>query len=189
MSKDTTAKAPAKQKGSASAQRRARFQPLADHIAAVMCDPRTPANLHNAMLDALDELRDDTRSRGTPEVLRAELPLVLEKLEAADEPVDERDEPDDAPDERQPKDYARIASLVADLLTDDDTPLVLNQVLDRFCMELQNRFARNGECVCSPETTRKNLPALLERADFARVLCDDVVLDYSLADKEVRADG
>ncbi len=74
MPKDTT-QTNAPQKG--SAPDRARFQPLADHIAAVMTDPQTPANLHNAMMDALNELRDDARSREALEIWRAELPIML----------------------------------------------------------------------------------------------------------------
>jgi hypothetical protein len=70
--------------------------------------------------------------------------------------------------------FVRCAGIVADLLAAEDTPAVLQGALEHFCVELVNQVAAPGECCCSPETTRKHLPALLARADQHGLVCDDV---------------
>lgn len=57
---------------------------LADHVAAILTDPDTPAEIHNGLFDALYEAADRARVKlDTPEVLRVALPLIQSRLAAA----------------------------------------------------------------------------------------------------------
>ncbi len=54
---------------------------LATHIAAIFSNPETPEILHNAVVDAVNELALDAQiNLDHPEVLRVALPLILERL-------------------------------------------------------------------------------------------------------------
>jgi hypothetical protein len=63
--------------------------------------------------------------------------------------------------------FESSAHQIADLLESEDTPEVLTTLLEQFCTELSNHQAQGYECVCSPATIRRNLPAILERAESA----------------------
>ncbi|HEX8071063.1 MAG TPA: hypothetical protein VF546_13995 [Pyrinomonadaceae bacterium] len=116
--------------------------PLAELLSAVMRHPDTPARIYNDIQDALLELeaRQDVTA---PEA-------IARALADQHKPA--------------PLDYITTADTIADLINGSGTPRVVSDLLLEFCSELSNNIAAQGECVCSDETRRKHLPALLARA-------------------------
>jgi hypothetical protein len=147
-------------------------QNLAEQITAILSNPETPADLFNSIHESVLNMADETRVQiVSPEILPHALPLMLARLQAQEERTSE---PVSA--------CARAANIVADLLESEDTPEVLRSALIEFCSELSNHVSQGNECACSPETTRKHLPAMLERAKGWRVSNGGIMFNPSKED-------
>lgn len=132
---------------------------LAELLAAVMRHPDLPASIHNNLADGLNDAFHEQAAITEPFFIRR----ALANLSGA--------ATDDTAQVNIPLDCTTAAHTVADLLAGAGTPAVLRTALVHFCAELANWLAVAGECVCSPETTRKHLPALLARAEQRGVVC------------------
>jgi hypothetical protein len=143
------------------------YKDITEHVGRILADPDTPVDLHNAISETVLEIADEHRVNiFHPAVMSVALPLALELQRATEQA--------DAPTPPKAEDLApfqRYADIIADLLEDDSTPEVLRSTLNEFCTELANQVAEGGECVCSPETTRKHLPSILPRAEARGVRC------------------
>lgn len=130
---------------------------LAELIHAVLAHPDTPAEIYNDLADSLNSSRNYGKATKSLAFIRALLG------EGGDE---EGGLPKSATDR-----YEIAAARVGVILADEETPEVLRSTLENFCAELANRVAESGECVCSPETTRRHLPAILARAEESGTIC------------------
>jgi hypothetical protein len=139
------------------------FKQITEHIAAIIADPATPVGIYNELTEAVLGLIDhhDTNVFH-PDVLRVALPLALEREARAMAAIEAQGA---APKTEAPAKLQRYADTIADLLASEETPEVIRSGLAEFCTELSNHVAEDGECVCSPETTRKHLPSILARAE------------------------
>jgi hypothetical protein len=127
---------------------------LAELLSAVLQHPDTPAQIYNDLQDSLNSSPHYDKAHKTVEFIRA----LLDGEQEADEETDTAR-------------FARHADLIADLRAATDMPEVLRSALDNFCTELALWVAEGDECVCSPETARRHLPAILARAERRGVAC------------------
>lgn len=144
-------------KGTPAARGTSTTQPdLAEAISAMLNHPDLPADLYNGFRDILRNMPDEFMD--SPVFIREQLRVRGVNVGGA------RAEADDAP-------FTDCAHVIADLLEASGTPEVLRSALDAFCGELANCVSERGECVCSPETARRHLPALLARAEERGMIC------------------
>ncbi|MDQ3819762.1 MAG: hypothetical protein M3362_19095 [Acidobacteriota bacterium] len=70
-----------KQKDTGVRSKRTPAEEIADHISALLSNPATPAGIHNALMDALQDTAGEARvGIQTPEVLRVAMPLIIQRL-------------------------------------------------------------------------------------------------------------
>jgi hypothetical protein len=130
---------------------------LAELISAVLQHPDIPTDLHTHIGDWIASYGNALVHE--PQRIRRAL---AEFCEDDDEPTGAASQSEAAASAPA---YERYAGVVANLIAAEATPEILRTGLLEFCAELSNHVAADGECVCSDETRRRHLPALLARAE------------------------